>query len=106
MGGGGVSSSDNDVGDSFQFAERLTDVLFTAASRDARHSDRIYGLGGRLRGADPCEEGQRGDSHNDGFHGLFHWIVVWLPQSTAPSVSPLTRNEQSGKCRTRSWENG
>lgn len=67
---GGVSSSDDDVGDSFQFAERLTDVLFTAVSRDARHGDRVHGLRCGFSSADPCEQGQRREGHSNCFHGL------------------------------------
>ena len=92
LGFGGVSSSDDDVGDSFQFGERLTDVLFTAVSRDACHGDRVHGLGGGLSGADPCEEGQRGESHGECFHG-FVYSAVWKPQSSARSLcsrSPFT----------------
>ena len=69
LGFGGVSSSDDDVGDSFQFGERLTDVLFTAASRDARHGDRVNGLWCSLGCADPYKEGQRGEGHGECFHG-------------------------------------
>lgn len=67
---GGVPSSDDDVGDSLQFAERLTDVLFTASSRDACHGDRVHGLRCGLGRAEPCEEGQCGECHGECFHGI------------------------------------
>jgi hypothetical protein len=70
LGFSGVSSSDDDVGDSFQLGERLTDVLFTAVSRDACHGDRVHGLRGGLSRADPCEQGQRGECHGECFHGF------------------------------------
>jgi len=65
LGVGGVSNSDDDVGDPFQFAERLTDVLFTAVSRDARHGDRVNGLWGSFSRAEPCEQGQSGECHSE-----------------------------------------
>jgi len=95
LGLSGVSSSDDDVGDSFQLGERLTDVLFTAVSRDACHGDRIHGLGGGLSRADPCEEGQRGECHSECFHG-FVWITVGIPHESARSVSTGVGIRQSG----------
>jgi hypothetical protein len=82
----GVSSSDDDVGDSFQFGERLTDVLFTAASRNACHGDRIDGLGGSFSRADPCEEGQCGECHSECFHGIDLGLRLGWPQSSAGKV--------------------
>lgn len=82
----GVPSSDDDVGDSFQFGERLTDVLFTAASRNACHSDRINGLGGSFSRADPCEEGQSGECRNECFHVSICRIAVGLTAAISRGI--------------------